>query len=58
MIPDRDSKQYYIIRLEGYRARVANIPRERNWYTLVRPCTTDEVAWFEGWDLANKDLNK
>ena len=50
------TQQFHIKRLEGYRARIANIPRERNYYTPVRPGTEDEIAWFSGCDLAEKDL--
>jgi len=48
-------KQYLLHKLIGYRAACAGIPRERNWVTPVRPNTTDELGWFEGWDLAAKD---
>lgn len=56
MNTDYGQKQYHIKRLEGYRACVACIPRSRNWYTPVRPGSTDEKGWFDGLDLANKDL--
>jgi hypothetical protein len=56
--PDYGEKQYHMKRLEGYRACIGNVPRENNWYTPVRPFTTDELGWFEGWDLAFKDKER
>ncbi len=32
-----------------------NIPKERNWYTIVRHNGNDERGWNDGWDLAHKD---
>ena len=48
-------KQYLLHKLAGYRAACAGIPRQRNWVSPVRPNTTDELGWFDGWDLAEKD---
>ena len=44
--------------LSGYRARIANIPRNRNWYATVRPDTEDSLEWFNGWDMADKGIVK
>ena len=53
--PDYGQKQYHMKRMEGYRACVTGIPRERNWYAPVREGSSDERGWFDGWDLAHKD---
>ena len=51
-----DSKQYLKIKLDGYRSFCLKIPRDRNWFEPVRPNSTDTLAWYDGWDLAFKEL--
>lgn len=53
-----DSKQFLKIRLVGYRSRVLGIPRTNNWFLPLRPLSTDTTAWFDGWDLADKELKQ
>ncbi len=48
--------KYWHTWIEGYRARVTNIPKEKNWYAKVRPNTADSNLWDEGWESADKDL--
>ena len=50
--------KYWHTFIEGYRARVKEIARNRNWYMPVRPNTQDSNEWFAGWDLADSDINK
>lgn len=58
MTNQTDNKQYHIQKLQGYRAATSGIPRERNWFTPVRPGSLDERAWFDGYDLFLKDMKR
>ena len=50
--------RYWHTWVSGYRARIAGINKDHNWYEKVRPNTTDSIQWFEGWNQADNDIGK
>ncbi|MCP4975739.1 MAG: hypothetical protein GY931_06215 [Maribacter sp.] len=52
------STRYWHTWIDGYRACILGVPRERNWFEDVRPNARDSIQWYAGWDKADNDRSK